>query len=376
MDFRLYFKSRQSELVNLLKKIVILESPTGDKKAVDACSAMVGTEFKKAGARIVRIPQKDIGDFHIVEYAPPFLPKDAGQILVLAHVDTVWPVGKITRMPFYISGEKIYGPGVLDMKAGIVMAFSALAAIDKLNIKPQSKIVFFINSAEETGSGAAHDWIRKLAKKSSAVLCLEPAMPGGALKVERKGRVVIRLDAKGKAAHGGSPEKGVSAVEELVSQLTRLKKIRVRETTVNIGIIGGGEKANVVPEGAWAILDIRFWKRLDRDRVMTYFRELEPVLSGAKLKFSVESSTPPMEKTMASAGLFERAGKIASSLDISLREVKSGGGSDASIASDAGAPTLDGLGPEGDGIHADHEHLRLPSFLERTALLTELLSRL
>ena len=165
-------------------------------------------------------------------------------------------------------------------------------------------------------------------------------------------------------------------MEELVSQITRLKKIRVKETTVNIGLIGGGEKANVVPEGAWAVLDIRFWKKMDRDKVMTYFRELEPVLTGAKLKFSVESSTPPMEKTMASTGLFERAVKVASSLDISLREGKSGGGSDASIASDAGAPALDGLGPDGDGIHADHEHLRLPSLLERTALLTELLTRL
>jgi glutamate carboxypeptidase len=313
---------------------------------------------------------------HLVEYAPASLQKDAGQILVLTHIDTVWPVGKIARMPFYISGEKVFGPGVLDMKAGIVMAVSALTAINKLNIKPQSKIVFFVNSAEETGNEAAHDWIRKLAKKSSAVLCLEPAMPGGALKVERKGRIVVRLEAKGKAAHGGSPEKGVSAVEELVAQLARLKKIRVKETTANIGLIGGGEKANVVPEAAWAVLDIRFWNNQDRERIMAYFRELEPAVPGAKLKFSVESLTPPMEKTKASAELYERARQIASSLDISLREGRTGGGSDASIASGVGIPALDGLGPDGDGIHAEHEHLKLASLLERTAFLTELLSKL
>jgi glutamate carboxypeptidase len=208
------------------------------------------------------------------------------------------------------------------------------------------------------------------------VLCLEPALPGGALKLERKGRLVVRLDVKGRAAHGGTPEKGVSAIEELAAQIARFKRLRTRETTVNVGLIGGGEKANVVAEAAWALLDVRFWKAADRDRVLRMLREAVPVLPAARLRVTVEGFTPPLERTKASDRLFVRAQEIAQGLGLSLKGGKTGGGSDASIAAGLGVPTLDGLGPEGDGLHAEHEHLLLPSLVERTALLTELLRSL
>jgi glutamate carboxypeptidase len=215
-----------------------------------------------------------------------------------------------------------------------------------------------------------------MAKRASLVLCLEPALPGGALKLERKGRLVLRLDVRGRAAHGGTPEKGVNAIEELAVQLQRLKKLRTGETTVNIGQAGGGDKANVVAESAWAVLDIRFWKVLDRERVMRTVKEMKPALRGARLKFSVECTTPPMEKTKASTRLFSEASEIAASIGLSLKGGKTGGGSDASIAAGLGIPTLDGLGPDGDGIHAEHEHILLASLVERTALLTRLLTDL
>jgi glutamate carboxypeptidase len=376
MDFRLYFRSRQGEMVHLLKQIAMLESPTGDKKAVDACAAFVARELKKTGCRVANLPQKDVGDLTVAEFAPGRLKDADDEILVLTHIDTVWPVGKIAKMPFYVTGSKLYGPGVLDMKAGVVMLLSALKALHGLNIKPQKRITVFVNSAEETGHSAAHETIRKLARKSSLVLCLEPAIPGGALKLERKGRLVVRMDVHGRAAHGGSPEKGVSAIEELVGQLARLKKLRTGETTVNIGCVGGGEKANVVAESAWALLDIRFWKAANRDKALKILREAAPVLRGARLKVSVESSTPPMERTKASEKLFVRAQEIAGGLGLPLRGGKTGGGSDASIAAGLGIPTLDGLGPDGDGIHAENEHILLPSLVERTALLTELLKGL
>jgi len=376
MDFRLYFRSRQGEMVHLLKQITTLESPTNDKKAVDACVAFVARELKKIGCKVTTLPQKDIGDLTAAEFAPGRLKDADDEILVLTHIDTVWPVGKIAKMPFYISGNKLYGPGVLDMKAGMVMLLTALRALHGLNIKPQKRITIVVNSAEETGHPAAHDTIRKLARKASLVLCLEPALPGGALKLERKGRLVVRMDVHGRAAHGGSPEKGVSAIEELVTQLSRLKRLRTGETTVNVGCVGGGEKANVVAENAWAVLDIRFWKSTDRERVLKILREAVPALRGARLKVSVESTTPPMEKTRASERLFTRAQEIAGGMGLSLRGGKTGGGSDASIAAGLGIPTLDGLGPDGDGIHAEHEHLLLSSFVERTALLTELLKGL
>ena len=376
MDFNQYFKSRQGEMVNMLKQVVAHESPSSDKKAVDACSAFVTGEFRKAGARITRVPQKTTGDFHIVEFPAPAKAAGEGQILILAHIDTVWPVGKIGSMPFYISGNKIFGPGVLDMKSGIVTSLFALKTLHQLRLGASRKVVLFLNSAEEIGSPAADELIGQLARKSRTVLCLEPALPGGALKTQRKGRLVLRLDVKGRAAHAGTPEKGVNAVEELIGQLRRLKRLETGGLTLSVNQIGGGQKVNVIAEEAWALMDVRFWTVRQRDRLQALFKESTPLKTGARLKFSVEGRTPPMEKTKASAMLFQQAKAIASTLEINLSEGKAGGGSDASIASSFGVPTLDGLGPDGDGMHAPHEHVLLPSFVQRAALLTELLRRL
>jgi len=376
MDFNQYFKSRQGEMINLLKQVVSHESPSADKKAVDACSAFVAGEFGKAGAKITRLPQKKTGDFHIVEYPASAKAAGEGQILVLTHIDTVWPVGKIGQMPFYVSGNKVFGPGVLDMKSGIVVSLFALKALHQLGLSPSHRIVIFINSAEEIGSQAADEVIGRLARKSKAVLCLEPALPGGALKTQRKGRMVLRLEVKGRAAHAGTPEKGVNAVEELIGQLRRLKRLETGGVTLSVNLIGGGEKVNVIAEEAWALIDARFWTVCQRDRLLASLKESMPLKTGARLKLSVESRTPPMEKTQASVKLFQQARLIASTLEIDLSEGKTGGGSDASIASSFGVPTLDGLGPDGDGIHAAHEHVLLPSFVPRAALLTELLRQL
>jgi len=376
MDFSLYFRSRQGEMIHLLKKMVALESPTQDKKAVDACLDLVAREFKGLGCRVTILPQEEIGDLLCCEYAPGRVKDADDEILVLTHIDTVWPVGKLARMPFYISGNKVFGPGVLDMKSGLVMLVFALATLRSLNLRPNKRVTVFVNSAEETGHPAATEVIKRLAKKASLVLCLEPALPGGGLKRERKGRLVVRLEAHGRAAHGGTPEKGVNAIVELVAQLQRLKRIGAGETTINIGLIGGGEKANIVPESAWAVLDIRFWKAVDRERILKTLKEAKTVLRGARLKVSVESTTPPLERTKASDRLFEEARVIGAALGLALKAGKTGGGSDASIAASMGIPTLDGLGPDGDGLHAEHEHLVLSSLIERTALLTRLLTEL
>lgn len=376
MDFYHYYKSRKGEMINLLKEMVSRESPSGDKKAVDACSSFVIEEFKKTGANIIRFPQKEIGTLYVAEYPHPAPKTITEQILLLTHIDTVWPVGKIHTMPFYVSEEKVFGPGVLDMKASLVMTLFSLKAFNELNIQPQKKIAVFINSAEEIGSSASYEVIRNLCKKSSSVLCLEPSLPGGALKTQRKGRLVIRIEARGKAAHAGTPDKGINAIEELIKQLLRIKGLEKQEITVNIGVIEGGEKPNIVAENAWALLDFRFWENQQRDRLVAELKKLKPVLKGARLKFSTESSTPPMEKTEASEELFSQVEEIASSMNMKLKSGKTGGGSDASIASSMGLPTLDGLGPDGEGIHAENEHLLLPSLIERTALLTEILIQL
>lgn len=376
MDYRHYFKSRQGEIVHLLKAIVHLESPTQNKKAVDACSAFVTAEFRKTGAKITRFPQKMIGDLHLVEFPGSAKVKTEGQILVLTHIDTVWPVGQLAKMPFYISQDKAFGPGVLDMKAGLVEAIFALKAFHQFSFHPARKIAVFINSAEETGDDNAHEMIARLAKRSKMVLCLEPALPGGALKTQRKGRLVVRVEVKGKAAHAGTPEKGINAIEELMVQLQRLKKLATAGVTISIDQIEGGEKANVVAESAWAVMDIRFWTTVQKERIVKALKKMTPARLGAKLKFSIDSLTPPMEKTKASSQLFKKAQSIAVAMGDRLAQGRSGGGSDASIASSMGVATLDGLGPDGNGIHAANEHLLLPSLVQRTALLTELLRQL
>ncbi len=376
MDFYYYFKSNQGKMINLLKEIVSLESPSGDQEAVNACSSFVIKEFKKAGAKITRFPQDKIGDLYLAEIPSSVPKKEEEQILILTHIDTVWKVGKIEKMPFYISGDKAFGPGVLDMKASLVMAIYSLKALNELNIRPGKKIAVFINSAEEIGHKASYETIRKLSKKSAYAFCLEPSLPGGALKIERKGRLVIRLEAKGKAAHAGTPEKGINAIEELMAQLSHIPKIKTKETTVNIGLIGGGEKPNIVAEEAWAILDIRFWNTFKKEEIIHFLKQMKAELQGARVKYSVESFTPPMEHTSASAGLLSRVKEIASSMNMKIDTGKTGGGSDASIASSLGIPTLDGLGPDGEGIHAENEYLILSSLIKRTALLTELLIQL
>ena len=378
MEFRHYFNSRKGEMVNLLKELVSLESPSAEKKAVDKCSDFIIKEFKKVGGKVTRFPQKQIGDLYTVQYPGLKSKAKKDQILVLTHIDTVWPVGRIQNMPFYLSGSKIYGPGVLDMKAGLIMALYAIKTLHELNIEPQKNVVVFINSAEEIGDDSSYDIIRKLARKSEYVLCLEPSLPGGGLKIQRKGRLVINLEVSGKAAHAGTPEKGVNAIEELMDQLRALKKLRrTKGTTLSIGLISGGEKANIVAEKASATLDMRFWSNVHKQKIIDTFKQLSPINAGAKIRYSIESSTPPMEKTEPSSALLSRIREIANStLKMSLETGKTGGGSDASIASSLGVATIDGLGPDGDGIHAENEHLLLPSLVHRTALLTELLRQL
>jgi glutamate carboxypeptidase len=377
MNFYHYYKSRKGKMLHLLKEVVHRESPSNEKKAVDACSSFVIGEFKKTGAKVTRFPQKETGDFYLAEYPPSGLKDERSQVLILTHIDTVWPVGKIKKMPFYVSRNKVYGPGALDMKVGIVMALFALKALKELNAKPKRNLSIFINSAEEVGNETAYEVIRTLSKKSEYVLCLEPALPDGGVKIQRKGRLVVRAEAKGKAAHAGTPEKGINAVDELMFQIRTTNKLRSDSISINVGQIGGGEKPNIVPSYAWAMLDIRFWTNAQKDRILKSLKQLKPKLHGAKIKFSVEKLTPPMEKTKPTVELLSKVREIASAkLDMELKAGKSGGGSDASIASNLGVPTLDGLGPVGEGIHAEKEHFYLNSLIERTALLTEILIQL
>ena len=322
MDFLHYFKSHRGEMIHLLKDIVHLESPSTDKKAVNECSSFVVKEFRKTGTKVNRFPQDETGHLYLIEYPSKKTEQPEEQILILTHIDTVWSVGKIKQMPFYVSGDKIFGPGVLDMKAGLVMVISSLKILHDLNIKPPKKIAVFINSAEETQNEASEKMIKKLARMSTYVLCLEPSLPGGALKMERKGRLVARLECKGKAAHAGTPEQGINAIDELLTHLRQLNRLKTKQITMNIGLISGGEKPNIVADHAWTVLDFRFWRNSEKEKILNALKQLQPVQTGARIRFSVESLTPPMEKTKASTSLLVKARKIASSLNIELESGK------------------------------------------------------
>jgi glutamate carboxypeptidase len=279
-------------------------------------------------------------------------------------------------MPFYLQGEKIFGPGALDMKAGLVLTYFALRALRELNLRPRRRVAVFINAAEETGSDEADDLIRTQAKAADRVVCLEPSLPGGALKIQRKGRCVVRVDVQGVAAHGGSPAKGVSAIDELMGVLRKIETLRSADISVNIGQVGGGDKPNVVAASAWAVCDIRFWTNVQKDRILRLLKTIAPSIRRAKVRMTITGITPPMEKTKASAAAFLEARAIGAELGLRLTGGKTGGSSDGSIAAGLGRPTLDGLGPDGDGIHAAHEHVLLPSLVERAALLAALFQKL
>ena len=360
-------------MAKLLRTLVQLESPSPDKKAVDACLSFLGSLFKRTGMKITRFPARTVGDPLLVEFMAGGRHRALKPILILAHADTVWPVGQVKKMPFVLRGDKAYGPGILDMKAGLVQAYFALKEIRERGLEPRGPIGLFVNSAEEISHPLSSRLIKKLALSSRAVLCLEPALPDGGLKLRRKGRLVVRLETRGKMAHAGSPALGVNAIEELAHQVLALRKLRRAGTTFNIGHIQGGQRANVVADRASATLDFRFWKDADKEKILRTLQGLKPFLPAARLAFRLESLTPPLEPGPASRALFRRVKRIAAEQGVKLRGGQTGGGSDASLASSLGLPTLDGLGPSGRGIHAAEEHVSLSSLVERTALLASIL---
>lgn len=367
-----YYKSCQPNMISFLEELVRRESPSQEKQAVDACSNFLAQELQKLGLEVSIHPQEKIGQIIAAFYPEAQTEKIT---LILTHIDTVWPVGKIAEMPWKVDSEnqRIYGPGVLDMKAGIAQAVFALRGLRKFKLQPKNKIILFVNSAEEIGSPSADELILHYAHQSSVILCLEPALPGGGLKVKRKGRLVARLQAIGQTAHAATPVNGVNAIEELVLQLHRLRSLRSKSITINIGEIRGGQKANIVADKAEALLDFRYWNKNQKEKIISYFQKLSPLLPQAKLNFQIIAENPPLEQNESSRRLWLKVKQIASKMGLQLTAGKTGGGSDASLASQSGHPTLDGLGPEGEGIHSEHENLFIPSFIQRTALLTEIL---
>lgn len=367
--------AHRDELAGAIERLVTVESPSTDKAAVDRCGRVLVEMIRATGADVELLRQDVRGD-HIRARIDGT--RGSKPILLLGHFDTVWPIGTLERMPLRRDGDRLHGPGTFDMKAGIAIALSAIGALRETET-PHAPIVMLWTTDEEIGSGTSRQTIESEARAAAAVLVLEPALPGGAVKTARKGCGEFELTVHGVAAHAGlDPGKGASAIHELAAQIAAVERLQdlSRGISVNVGVIDGGSRPNVVAERARAVVDVRAPTRAAATELEAAFRALQPVRPGTRLTVQGGFERPPMERTPAVAALFAAAAEIAAETGHELREGAAGGGSDGNFTAALGVPTLDGLGAIGDGAHAAHEYVDVPSLTWRAALLAGLLAKL
>lgn len=363
----------QDEQVGLIRRLALIESPSDDAAATNTCLETAAAEARKLGgrARIVKAPPS--GGILSVEFGAR---KSEKRILIIGHLDTVWPIGTLKTMPLRTEGNKLYGPGVLDMKAGVVMALTAMRLLKEAEADERVAVELLFTTDEETGSHASRGAIEDAARKVDAVFVLEPAQ-GLAYKTARKGTGNWRIDVHGRAAHAGVDfEKGRNAITELARQLERVAAFTElkRGLTVSAGSVGGGGKTNVVPAHAWAEGDIRIAKKADAARILAKFKKLRAIDKDCRLEVTPQINRPPMERTRGTVKLFERARALARELDWDLTEAATGGASDGNFTSALGVATLDGMGAVGSGAHATHEHIELDELPRRTTILAALIA--
>jgi glutamate carboxypeptidase len=367
---------RLSSTLDLLRVIVEHESPSSEKAAVDRLVSFLHDELESRGARVERLPQSAWGDLLIGRFAST---SDSDPLLVMTHIDTVWPLGTIDRLRWRQDGDQQFGPGVFDMKASVAMMLTALDILRDLGL-PHCPITWIINTEEEVGSPVSRPVIEDLARQSALVLCLEPPVPPyGSLKTERKGVGMFTMEVTGRASHAGADHAaGVSAIEELARQIQWLHGLTdyERGTTVNVGVVQGGTKRNVVAAHASAEIDLRVRSMAEAERVVPEVLSAAPFRNGTTVTVTGELNRPPMERTPQIVAAFERAREIGRSIGQELSEASTGGGSDGNFTAAIGTPTLDGLGCPGEGGHADTEHILVSKVADRTALIAALLHRL
>lgn len=368
-------RRKQAALVELTRKLVLCESPSDTKSAVDACVGIAADTIRMRAGRVKLHRQREYGDILEARFGPR-KSKAAKPVLLLGHLDTVWPVGTLRSMPFRIADGRLWGPGTLDMKAGVAMALTAVEMLSEAELL-QREIILLLNSDEEIGSPASRPLTEGLARECAAVFVLEPAQ-GLAYKTARKGTGNWRIDIRGVAAHAGVDfEKGASALRELsrvmdsVSNWTDPK----RGLTVSVGVAGGGSKTNVIPAEAFAEVDVRIARIADGPRIERKFASLKPGDKRCSLTVMGGINRPPMERTRGTVQLFRLARSLAADLGIALDEAATGGASDGNFTAALGIPTLDGMGAVGEGAHASHESILLDHLAPRTALLAGMLAR-
>ena len=361
-------------MLNFLKDMVAIESPSNNKEALHNIIKFLEDKFRSLGFYTIHVKGEKGGGYL---YARPLnKEKNSPSQLLLGHCDTVWDLNTLNTMPISESKGKLTGPGVYDMKAGLTEIIFSLSAIKTLKLDVSQTPIVLINSDEEVGSHESTPIIKRLSKVVSRAFILEPPLGvEGKLKTERKGIGRFTVTIKGRATHAGlDPEKGINAIVELAHQVQKLHAMNDfdKGITVNVGLIEGGTSANVVAAASNAVIDVRVYNQKDGDYITKRIHELKPMLDDVELVITGGIGRQPMEKTSRNQQLWKLAQADAKLIGLSLEEASAGGGSDGNTTSLYTA-TLDGLGTTGDGAHATHEFIYIDKLIERTALLTLLL---
>lgn len=357
----------------LLERLVDLESPSRHPDRLDALAAVVAGELAQRGAAVDRHPAPGHGTNLTARLAG--ISADEPPLLVAAHMDTVHPVGTLGRIPFATDAQRVRGPGVYDMKGGIALALTALDLLAAAKARPRGGLLFIVTCDEEIGSWTSRPLLVACGRAARGALVLEPCAPGGAAKTRRKGVGDFVLEVRGIPAHAGlEPEAGASAIHELTALLERVRALADpdRGTTLNVGVIEGGTRPNVVAERARAEVDVRYWTAAEAERVSRGIAALAVRDPRCALTVTGGINRAPLEQTERSAALFAAAREVAAAQGWRLEQASTGGASDGNLLSAAGCPTLDGLGPDGAGAHALDEHLRRSDIAPRIALLAGL----
>ncbi len=375
ISLREIFRNRQTEFLSSVRALVETESPSGDVSASREVVSLLANMAGEIGAvvSIDRIPAADFGEhLRIRAFSKD---NDGPPILLLGHTDTVHPRGSLSARPWRAEENRIYGPGVFDMKSNCALAIEILRALDAREAKTAPPITLLLTCDEESGSPTGRSLVETEAKHARAALVMEPSASGGRAKTARKGTGMFTIEVEGRAAHAGlDPEKGVNAVLELARQTVRLHELNdpLNGTNVAVTMFAGGTASNVVPARASAEVDLRFTSLDLGTAVESDILRAHPFDSRARVNVTGGINRPPLERTQKVVELYQRAHKIAALLDFDLGEASVGGGSDGNFAAALGVPVLDGLGIEGDGAHADHEHILVDNIATRAAILAGL----
>jgi glutamate carboxypeptidase len=375
-----FFSERREVMLSLVRALVETESPSGDEEGSRAVVSLLADAARSIddALTVERIPAPGYGE-HLRVRAFRERGTSKGTLLIVGHTDTVHPRGTLRTSPFRAEGERLYGPGIFDMKANCVMAIEALRACTLLEQLPHREVVLLLTCDEETGSERGRPLIEEEARRSRFALVLEPPASGGRVKTARKGTGIFTMEALGRAAHAGlEPEKGASAVLEIARQIERLNNLGnpLCGTTINVGVVEGGTRSNVVAAHARAEIDVRFQTAEEAHRIESAILNSQSFDERVRLIVRGGINRPPLERNEGVIGLYEHARQIAAALDFNLGETSVGGASDGNFIAAMNVPVLDGLGIEGDGAHAEHEHIITGGMAGRSALLAGLIATL